>query len=183
MIEEIHEHIKVAQEVVALESQILEISQALIDALDSGKKILIFGNGGSAGDAQHFSAELTGRYKAERRGLPAIALTTDSSALTAIGNDYGFDAIFSRQIQALAQEGDICFGISTSGNSKNVLNGFQEGRKKGCRCIGLGGRDGGKMRAYCDLHLIVPSDHTARIQEMHILIIHLLCDAIDRAFL
>lgn len=182
MIKELQEHIGLVQEILKLEDKILEVSKTLIETLRRGNKILIFGNGGSAADAQHFSAELTGRYKAERRGLPAVALSTDTSALTAIGNDYGFDFVFSRQVEALANEGDICFGISTSGNSSNVLYAFKEGHKKGCQCIGLSGKGGGGMNSCCDLHLIVPSEHTPRIQEMHILIIHLLCQAIDEGF-
>ncbi len=145
----------------------------------NGKKILIFGNGGSAADAQHIAAELTGRYKKERRGLPAIALTTDTSALTAIGNDYGYERIFDRQVEALANNGDLLIGISTSGNSQNVLNALTLGRELGCKTIGFSGRDGGAMNEVCDINLTIPSDNTPRIQEMHILIGHILCQAIE----
>lgn len=183
IIQEFQDHIKVAQETLKeLESEMLKVSQVLIETLKKGNKLLICGNGGSAADAQHFSAELTGRYKVERKGLPSIALSTDTSALTAIGNDYGFEFVFSRQVEALANEGDVVFGISTSGNSVNVLNAFREGKKGGCKCIGLSGKGGGMMNEICDLHLVIPSSDTPRIQEMHILIIHLLCQAIDEAF-
>jgi D-sedoheptulose 7-phosphate isomerase len=152
------------------------------ETLQGGHKILLCGNGGSAADAQHIAAELTGRYKIERRGLPAIALTTDTSALTAIGNDYGYDQIFSRQVEALAQKGDLLIGISTSGNSANVIYAMQQARELGCRTIGLSGKGGGKLSDVCDLNIIVPSDDTARIQEMHILIGHILCQLIDNEY-
>ena len=151
----------------------------VLDALKDGKKILICGNGGSAADAQHFAAELTGRYKTERRGLPAIALTTDTSALTAIGNAYGYERVFDRQVEALANEGDLLIGISTSGNSKNVLNAFRIAKSLGCLTLGLSGRDGGAMNEMCDFNLVVRSDNTPRIQEMHILFIHIICQIID----
>lgn len=182
MLNELQEHICIAQEVLSLQNTIQDIAKTLIEALKNGNKILICGNGGSAADAQHFSAELTGRYKTERKGLPAIALSTDTSALSAIGNDYGFDFVFSRQIEALAQKRDVLFGISTSGNSNNVLYALKEARKKGCLCIGLSGKGGGEMNTYCDINLVIPSNNTPRIQEMHILVIHLLCQAIDEAF-
>lgn len=181
--QELQEHIQIAQKSLEeLQSLIFEVSNLLVEALRNGRRILICGNGGSAADAQHFSAELTGRYKVERRGLPAIALSTDTSALTAIGNDYGFDFVFSRQVEALANEGDIIFGISTSGNSSNVINALKMGKELGCQCVGLSGNGGGKMNEVCDMHLVIPSCNTPRIQEMHIVIIHLLCQAIDEAF-
>ncbi len=151
------------------------VSEAIVD----GKKLLLFGNGGSAADAQHIAAELTGRYKSERRGLPAIALTTDTSALTAIGNDYGYKEIFKRQVEALANEGDVVIGISTSGNSKNVIKALKKAKKLGCKTIGFSGRDGGKMNTVCDINIVVPSDDTPRIQEMHILIGHIICQSVD----
>ncbi|PAF41516.1 D-sedoheptulose 7-phosphate isomerase [Helicobacter sp. 11S02596-1] len=165
-----------------LNESIQATATTLIDCLAKGGKILICGNGGSAADAQHFAAELTGRYKRERKALAGIAITTDTSALTAIGNDYGYDVVFSRQVQALANPQDVVFGISTSGNSKNILNAFEAGKTIGCKTIGMSGRDGGKMSAICDINLIVPSDDTPRIQETHILIIHTLCDVIETAF-
>jgi D-sedoheptulose 7-phosphate isomerase len=149
------------------------------DTLAKGNKILLFGNGGSAADAQHIAAELTGRYKVERRGLPAIALTTDTSALTAIGNDYGYDEVFKRQVEALANEGDLLVGISTSGNSKNVLKALKRGREIGCRTIGLSGKDGGEMGEVSDINIIIPSNDTPRIQEMHIMIGHIICQSVD----
>jgi D-sedoheptulose 7-phosphate isomerase len=150
-----------------------------MEVLKAGKKILIFGNGGSAADAQHIAAELVGRYKTERRGLPAIALSTDTSALTAIGNDYGYDRVFDRQVEALANEGDLLIGISTSGNSANVNNALKLGKELGCKTIGFSGKGGGDMNGLCDLNIVVPSDDTPRIQEMHIMIGHILCQGID----
>lgn len=159
-----------------------QAAEACIDALKNGRKILLFGNGGSAADAQHIAAELTGRYKKERRGLAAIALTTDTSALTAIGNDYGYDRIFDRQVEALAREGDVLIGLSTSGNSANVLQALALGKTLGCRTIGISGKGGGKMAPLCDINLIAPSDDTPRIQEIHIFIGHTLCHLIEEAF-
>ena len=152
----------------------------LVEALQNGKKLLIMGNGGSAADAQHFAAEILGRFKMERRGLPAIALTTDTSILTAIGNDYGFQHIFRRQVEALAAEGDVVIGISTSGSSENVLAALLCARDHGCRTIGLLGRDGGTISRISDLHLTVPGNDTPRIQEGHITIIHIICDLIEK---
>ena len=152
-----------------MENDIEKASIIVVDALKNGNKVLLCGNGGSAADAQHIAAELTGRYKTERKGLPGIALTTDTSALTAIGNDYGYDRIFDRQVEALANSGDVIIGISTSGNSKNVVSALKLGQEKGCKTIGFTGRDGGLMNDVCDKNLIVPSDNTPRIQEMHIL--------------
>jgi len=149
------------------------------ETINSGGKILLCGNGGSAADAQHIAAELSGRYKIERRGLPGIALTTDTSVLTAVGNDYGYDRVFDRQVEALANKGDLIIGISTSGNSKNVLRALSLGRNMGCKTIGFSGRDGGAMNEFCDINLVVPSNDTPRIQEMHILIGHTICQAID----
>ncbi len=164
-----------------LTKEIANAASLLIVALQKGNKLLICGNGGSAADAQHIAAEIIGRYKADRVGLPAIALSTDTSALTAIGNDFGFEYIFSRQVEALANPGDVLLAISTSGTSGNILKAIQEAHKKGCKCIGLSGKDGGKMREIVDINLIVPGLDTPRIQEMHILIGHILCQAIDDA--
>lgn len=162
-----------------MEKDIVKAALMAVEALRKGKKIILFGNGGSAADAQHIAAELTGRYKTERRGLPGIALTTDTSALTAIGNDYGYERIFDRQIEALANEGDLVLGISTSGNSPNVINALKLAKEIGCNTLGFSGRDGGKMNVFCDLNLVVPSDNTPRIQEMHILFGHTICQVID----
>ncbi len=180
---ELASHKRVVEETTEdLQHFIYSASMISVEVLRNGKKILLFGNGGSAADAQHIAAELTGRYKSERKGLPAIALTTDTSALTAIGNDYGYDIVFSRQVEALANEGDLLIGISTSGNSENVIKALKTGRAMGCKTIGLSGKDGGKMNNLCDLNVIVPSSDTPRIQEMHIMIGHIICQAIDDAF-
>jgi D-sedoheptulose 7-phosphate isomerase len=161
------------------QEDIAKASSLVIDTLKDGNKIILCGNGGSAADAQHIAAELTGRYKTERKGLPAIAITTDTSALTAIGNDYGYDMVFARQFEALANEGDLLIGISTSGNSSNIINTLELAKHMNCKTIGFTGRDGGKMNKLCDINLIVPSDDTPRIQEMHILFGHTICQIID----
>jgi D-sedoheptulose 7-phosphate isomerase len=180
---EFNEHLKTAQATLDYIATPLEIAANLcIDSLKSGGKILIFGNGGSAADAQHIAAELVGRYKAERKGLAAIALTTDTSALTAIGNDYGHNHIFNRQVEALAKKGDIVIGISTGGSSDNVINGLQTAKELGCKLIGFSGRDGGKMNTLCNVNLVVPAEDTPRIQEMHIVIGHTICQLIDNEF-
>jgi D-sedoheptulose 7-phosphate isomerase len=151
-------------------------------ALASEKKILACGNGGSAADAQHFAAELVGRFERERRELPAIALSTDSSILTAIANDYSYEVIFSKQVRALGQAGDVLLGISTSGNSANVIAAIEAAHLKGMSVIAFTGKDGGKIRNILknsDVHLCVPADRTARIQETHLLLLHCLCDGVD----
>lgn len=165
-----------------LGKEIESAGELIVRTLKAGNKILLFGNGGSAGDAQHIAAELTGRYKTERQGLPAIALTTDTSALTAIGNDYGFDRIFDRQVEAIGKEGDLLIGISTSGNSPNVVNALAYGKNSGMKSIGLMGKSGGEMKSLCEISIIIPSEDTARIQEMHILIGHILCGIVDQKF-
>ena len=157
-------------------------AQLCINSLNNGGKILIFGNGGSAADAQHIAAELVGRYKVERKGLPAIALTTDSSALTSIGNDYGYNHVFDRQVEALANRDDVAIGISTGGSSENVINGLQTAKELDCKLIGFSGRDGGEMNTLCNVNLVVPAEDTPRIQEMHIVIGHTICHLIDLAF-
>jgi D-sedoheptulose 7-phosphate isomerase len=157
-------------------------ADAIVSSLKTGGKILIFGNGGSAADAQHIAAELVGRYEKERRSLPAIALTTDTSALTAIANDYSYDSIFARQIEGLATPGDVVIGISTSGNSPNVIAGIMKARERGCVTIGLTGSTGKKLAGVCDLSVLVPSNRTARIQEAHIFIGHYLCSMVDQEF-
>ncbi|PAF48479.1 phosphoheptose isomerase [Helicobacter sp. 12S02634-8] len=175
-------HIETAKKTLELLSgDIQKVATLLSDTLSRGNKILFCGNGGSAADAQHFAAELSGRYKKERQALAGIAITTDTSALTAIGNDYGYEYVFSRQVEALARAGDVVFGISTSGNSQNVIKAFEAGKKIGCQNIGLSGRDGGLMSDVCTHNLIIPSSDTPRIQEMHILVIHILCDRIESA--
>jgi D-sedoheptulose 7-phosphate isomerase len=177
---EIQDHIDLANSLKnELPSKIEYISNIIISAINSKKKVILFGNGGSAADAQHIAAEFTGRFVKERLGLPAIALTTDTSALTAIGNDYGFDFIFSRQVEALSNEGDILIGISTSGNSLNVLKALEKGREHKCYIFSLTGKDGGDIAKISDFNINIKHSVTARIQEMHILIGHLLCKSID----
>jgi D-sedoheptulose 7-phosphate isomerase len=164
---------KMLQDPFALTLGIVERS------IRQGCKLLLFGNGGSAADAQHIAAELIVRYKSDRAAIAAIALTTDTSALTACGNDLGFDAIFARQIEGLGRRGDVAVGISTSGNSANVLAGLRQARAAGLRTVGLTGAGGGQMRELCDSLIAVPSSVTARIQEMHITIGHMLCKALE----
>jgi D-sedoheptulose 7-phosphate isomerase len=183
VLEELNQHKRTIDSVIeGLVPQIEQGCKMVLDVLQSGGKILIAGNGGSAADAQHIAAELTGRYVKERIGLPAIALTVDTSALTAISNDYGFEKAYSRQLSALARPEDLFIGISTSGNSANILDAFQVARTIKCKTLGLSGRDGGKMNNLCDLNIIVDSDTTARIQEMHILIGHIFCKAVDNVY-
>ncbi|HWV55138.1 D-sedoheptulose 7-phosphate isomerase [Pseudorhodoplanes sp.] len=152
------------------------------DALRRGNKIIFCGNGGSAADAQHLAAELVGRYLMEREPLPALALTVDTSALTAIANDYSFDEVFARQLRGLGQQGDVLVAISTSGNSKNVLRAIEVARDKGIVTIGLTGQSGGQMRQLCDICVCVPSDRTNHIQEMHIAIGHAICGQVEAQF-
>lgn len=154
-------------------------AQTIITSLLSGGKLLIFGNGGSAADSQHIAAELVGRFKIERKPLPAIALTTNSSALTAIANDYGYDASFSRQVEALGVKGDIALGISTSGNSKNVIEALNKAKLLGIKTIGLTGKNGGKIKGIADVSINVASNDTPNIQESHIMIGHILCELIE----
>ena len=181
--EEFSSHLETINNVIGVMEKDIETASILIvDALKNGNKILLCGNGGSAADAQHIAAELTGRYKTERRGLPGIALTTDTSAITAIGNDYGYDRVFDRQVESLANKGDVIIGISTSGNSKNVVSALKLGQELGCKTVGLTGRDGGAMNAVCDINMVVPSNNTPRIQEMHILFGHTICQIIDNNF-
>jgi len=181
--QEFTEHLKTTE---ATSEKICEdietVAQMCIDGLKQGGKILIFGNGGSAADAQHIAAELVGRYKKERKSLAAIALTTDSSVITSISNDYGYSRVFERQIEALANVDDVVIGISTSGNSKNVINGLAFAKKIGCTVIGFSGKDGGEMNAICNVNLAVPSEDTPRIQEMHIFIGHTICHLIEQTF-
>ena len=170
---------------LSMERLTLDLAQApqvMVNSLKLGGKILACGNGGSAGDAQHFAAELVGRFERERMELGAIALTTDSSMLTAIGNEYGFDEIFSTQVRAIGKKEDILLGISTTGNSPNVILAIKAAKKMGMRVVAFTGRGGGKIKDLLepeDVHLCVPSERTARIQETHLLLIHCLCDGID----
>lgn len=183
VLEELQNHQQLIQKVIgSLTGDIETGCEMITSAIKNGSKVLLAGNGGSAADAQHIAAELSGRFVKERKALPGIALTTDTSAMTAIANDYGYNHVFSRQVEALAAPGDLFIGISTSGNSQGILNAFEAATKAGCKTLGLSGRDGGKMNGVCDLNIVVPSDITARIQEMHILIGHILCKAVDDLF-
>ena len=178
---EFSEHIKVSVETIKSIGKPIEIAAKIcIDSLKNGNKILIFGNGGSAADAQHIAAELVGRYKTERKGIPAIALTTDTSAITSIANDYGYLHVFERQVEALANEGDVVIGISTGGSSANVISALRLANDLGCKTIGFSGRDGGEFNALCDVNLVAIAEYTPRIQEMHILFGHILCHLIEQ---
>jgi D-sedoheptulose 7-phosphate isomerase len=159
--------------------QIDDCAAIIVDTVKRGGKILLCGNGGSAADAQHIAAEFVGRYETERRALPAISLTTDTSALTAIANDYDFERVFARQVDALAAEGDCLIAISTSGNSPNVIAAVMAARQKGCKIIGMTGAKGKKLASLCDACLLVPSERTARIQEAHITVAHIWCEIVD----
>ncbi len=154
----------------------------VVETLRSGGKLLVFGNGGSAADAQHLAAELVGRFRVERRGLPAVALTTDSSVLTSVGNDSGFERVFARQVEALGGAGDAVVAISTSGESPNVLAAVETARSRGLAVIALTGRDGGRLAGASDVAVVAPVAVTARIQECHVAAIHAICEAVDEAF-
>jgi len=181
--EELNDHQQLIKKVIDTLTGDIEVACEMITfTIKSGNKVLLAGNGGSAADAQHIAAELSGRFVKDRKALPGIALTVDTSALTSIANDYGYDHVFSRQVEALARPGDLFIGISTSGNSQGILNAFTAAKTIGCKTLGLSGRDGGKMNGICDLNVVVPSQTTARIQEMHILIGHILCKAVDDLF-
>ncbi len=175
------ESIRVKESVSKQVETIEEIVRVIVDAIKNGGKVIIFGNGGSAADAQHMAGELVGRFKMERRALPAIALSVNTSTITSIGNDYGFEHIFSRQIEALARKGDVCIGISTSGKAKNVAAGIKQAKKMGLKTIALTGGDGGELAKIADKALIVPSQNTPRIQEAHITIIHIVCEEVEKA--
>ncbi|HIU18021.1 MAG TPA: D-sedoheptulose 7-phosphate isomerase [Candidatus Avidesulfovibrio excrementigallinarum] len=177
----LHEHEQVLADMAALAPQVSDVARRLAQCLASGGKVLFCGNGGSAADAQHLAAEFTGRYGYDRRPLAAVALHCDTSALTAIGNDYGFDHIYMRQVQALGRPGDMLVGISTSGNSANVLLAMEAARAAGLTCVALTGQGGGRMAALADVLLAVPASRTPRIQEMHILLGHTLCGMVEQA--
>jgi D-sedoheptulose 7-phosphate isomerase len=178
--EYIDSHLKTLSDLRDSSEDISSMAAVCVEALQAGHKILICGNGGSAADAQHFAAELVGRFRADRPALAAIALTTDTSGLTAIANDYGYDAVFSRQVAGLAQAGDVLLAISTSGNSVSVLNACEQATSMGCEVIGLTGRDGGALKGHCRALVIAASHDTAHIQEAHIVVIHLLCALIEK---
>lgn len=164
----------------SLADTIVDAAQMILKAYQTGGKVLLIGNGGSAADAQHIAAELIGRFQLERTGLPAIALTTNTSALTALANDYGYDAVFSRQLEALASNKDILIAITTSGTSPNILKAVEAAHSKGVYVVGLTGGNGGKLKDMADLTIMVPSDNTARIQEAHITIGHIICHLVEK---
>jgi len=178
----IDDHVAVVRALADLAPRIERAAEAVVDCLEEGGKILWMGNGGSAADAQHMAAEIVGRFVRERPGLPSLALTVDTSILTAVGNDYGYEEVFARQIQALGDPGDVVIAISTSGNSPNVLRGLEEARALSIYSVGLTGEGGGKMAEAVDLLIDVPSKMTARIQEAHLLIEHAICESVDEAF-
>ncbi len=164
-----------------LSSQVIAVSNACVEALKKGGKVLLAGNGGSAADAQHIAGEFVSRFEFDRPGLPAIALTTDTSILTAIGNDYGYERLFARQVQAHGRPGDLFFGYSTSGKSPNILRAFEEAKKMGLITVGLTGNKGGPMLELCDYLLAVPSGHTPKIQEGHLVLGHIICGLVEKA--
>lgn len=178
----IDRHINVVKELSKIESDIIAVGESIIRCLKKGNKIIIAGNGGSASDAQHFAAELTGRFIKNRESLAGISLATDTSAITAIANDYGYENIFKRQLSGIVNVGDIFLGITTSGNSPSINNAFKLCKEKEITSIGLLGKDGGKSFNLTNSSVIVPSQHTENIQECHILIIHIWCNMIDDAF-
>lgn len=180
ILQELDEHQEVIDKtILQCQEEIYFAADLVVNAMKRGGKLLLAGNGGSAADAQHIAAELTGRYLKERRALPAIALSTDTSALTAIGNDYGFLKVFERQVEAIGQRGDVLLAISTSGNSKNLISALEKAKEVGIKRVGFLGKDGGAMKELCELSVVIPSDCTPRIQEMHILMGHILCKMIE----
>ena len=162
--------------------KIVEGSKTINNCISAGGKVFVCGNGGSASDAQHFVAEIVGRFKSERKGLPAVALTTDTSVITAVANDYSFDEIFSRQVEALCGKDDVLVAISTSGNSKNILRALMSAKRRGCLSILLSGKDGGQAKELAGTSIIIESDNTAAIQEMHIMTLHMICGIIDEHY-
>ncbi|MDY0211513.1 MAG: D-sedoheptulose 7-phosphate isomerase [Desulfuromonadaceae bacterium] len=177
----IRRHIEVFEHVfLPMAPQIERCALLLCRSFRAGGKVLVMGNGGSAADAQHLAAELVGRFMKNRAALPAVALTTDTSVITAVANDFGYDEVFRRQVEALARPEDVVIGISTSGNSTNVLRALELARASGCSVVTLSGRDGGKMAAFADLCLNVAVEETPRIQEVHLSIIHILCDLVEQ---
>lgn len=177
----LEEHCAVVRGLAELMPDVVRVAERMTEALAGSRKILWMGNGGSAADSQHLAAEFVGRFQRERRGLASIALTTDTSVLTAVGNDYGYESIFARQVEALCEAGDVVVGLTTSGNSPNVVQGLGAARERGAYTVALTGRTGGAVRAHVDCCLCVPSQTTARIQEAHILIGHLLCGLVEDA--
>ena len=179
--EMIEESADVKKKVVQLTPQIEKASKIVEKALSKGNKVILAGNGGSSSQASHIAAEFTGRYKKERRSLPSIALSSEMSAVTAIGNDYGYDFVFSRQMEGLGSKGDVFIALSTSGNSINLIKALEVAKKKGITTISLIGKDGGKMKGKADLDIIIPSENTPRIQESHLMVLHIMCELVEEA--
>ena len=177
---ELAEHVALAQRVEGLLPQVGEVARTLIASYESGGRVFTFGNGGSAADAQHFAEELVGRFKRERRPLAAQSLAADSAAVTCIANDYSFDDVFERQVEAFVRRDDVAVGFSTSGRSPNVVRGLAAARERGATTVLFGGGDGGAARDHADHALVIPSESTARIQEMHVLLLHLILERVDR---
>lgn len=176
------ESIQVKEELLHTKvGEIMQIAETMTDSLKKNGKVIVFGNGGSAADSQHIAAELIGRFKKDRKAIPAIALTTNTSILTSLANDYGYDVVFAKQIEALGQKNDVVIGISTSGKAKNVACGIKQAKKMGLKTIALTGGDGGDLAKLADVSLLVPSSVTARIQEAHITIGHIVCELIEQA--
>lgn len=177
---ELREHIKVVEEIASnQEEEIEEISQLILNCYKNNGKVILFGNGGSAADAQHIAGELIAKFKLERRSLPAISLTTNTSVILAIGNDYSFDRVFERQVEGLVSGRDVVIGISTSGNSENVIRGILKAKEKGAKTIAFTGRSGGRLKEIVDVLFNVPSDSTPRIQEVHITVAHIICGLVE----
>ncbi len=175
----IEESAEVKQQCQKLAPQIEQAAKAIESALKAGKKVLLAGNGGSASQATHIAAEFTGRYKLERKSLPGISLSSDLSAITAIANDYGYEFVFSRQLEGIGAKGDVFIGLSTSGNSPNIISALRAAKKSGIKTISLIGKNGGKMKGMADIDIIVPSDNTPRIQECHLMMMHIICEAVE----
>lgn len=186
MVEQIREIIRQKQELLdELEEcsyleKVMEAAEVIMVCLGSGHKILLAGNGGSAADAQHFAGEMLGRFLMERNPIPAVALTTDASVMTCIANDYGYEEIFARQIEGMGEQGDVFIAISTSGNSQNLCFAINRAKEKGILTIGMLGKDGGSMKDMCDIAMVVPTDSTPRIQEIHTFTVHILCEEIEK---
>ncbi len=175
------ESIQVKEELLRTSiGKIIEITDMITDSFKKNGKVILFGNGGSASDSQHLAAELVGRFKKDRRALPAIALTTNTSILTSLANDYGYEIVFAKQVEALGQKNDVAIGISTSGKAKNVVLGIKQAKKMGLKTIALTGSDGGELTKLADISLVVPSSVTARIQEAHITIGHIICEMVEQ---
>jgi D-sedoheptulose 7-phosphate isomerase len=181
ILQDIQAHIAITQQLMGQTSLYAQVADRLTKAFTAGKKVLLCGNGGSAADAQHIAAEFVGKFYFDRPALPAEALTANTSSLTAIGNDYSFDQVFSRQVEAFGVAGDVCIGISTSGNSRNVIEAFRVARRKGIVTVAMTGSSGGQMKAEADYSICIPSTDTPRIQEHHILVGHMLCELVEHA--